>query len=537
MKIKRLSAVLLALLLITSALPVFSVAEGDEPVKLTALYIKHSLTREFSEMEWLREAEAKAGVEIEWQEISADWEQIKSTMFASGDIPDLLFTATLDSDYATFEGLFEDLAPLINETDTPNITAFFEAHPEAKGLATMMDGSIYGLPKYQRYWPTVATSCYINQTWLDNLGLDMPTTWDELKDVLTAFRDNDANGNGDPNDEFPMDFLGYVGENGPGQYHPVMLLGSTGIQLINFSQDGFFAEDSQVKNYFVDERYKELVLFLNGLYSEGLINPECWTNDYSTYQSVARGDGEYAKVGMTWGWESTDRFGLGVADQYAALPPMKTSADDTRDVRVEYDSIGLNYDKNRVAMSALSENKEAALRFIDTLYDPEYGLQILWGGMNDIDQGIEKNADGSYTILAPNREGMDWGTWKWTMTWADGGPIYVSDDMTVNLGEDMQTVLGEREVYNAYVDKIDGKSDLFVEMYMKYTTEDMAEMGIIRTNMLNLCMPNFTAWVTGSQDIEAEWDAYVDQMLNIMDLQKSLDIKQAAYDEWLKTAS
>lgn len=299
MKLKKLSVLLLVVAMVVGMLPAFALATDAEPVKLTALYIKHPLTREFSEMEWLREAEEKAGVEIEWQEISADWDQIKATMFASSDIPDLLFTATLDSDYATFAGLFEDFAPLINETDTPNINAFFSAHPEAQDLATMLDGSIYGLSKYQRYWPTVATSCYINQTWLDNLGLEAPTTWDELKDVLIAFRDNDANGNGDASDEFPLDFLGYTESNGPGQYHPVMWLGSTGIQLVNFSQDGFFAEDGTVKNYFVDERYKELIVFLNDLYSEGLINPECWTNDYSTYQSVARGTGEYASVGVT----------------------------------------------------------------------------------------------------------------------------------------------------------------------------------------------------------------------------------------------
>ena len=50
---------------------------------------------------------------------------------------------------------------------------------------------------------------FINKTQLDNLGLDVPTTLGELKDVLVAFRDNDANGNGDASDEIPMDFNGW----------------------------------------------------------------------------------------------------------------------------------------------------------------------------------------------------------------------------------------------------------------------------------------------------------------------------------------
>ncbi len=40
----------------------------------------------------------------------------------------------------------------------------------------------------------------------------MPTTPTELRTVLEAFRDNDCNGNGDPNDEIPLAlWAGYYG--------------------------------------------------------------------------------------------------------------------------------------------------------------------------------------------------------------------------------------------------------------------------------------------------------------------------------------
>ena len=32
----------------------------------------------------------------------------------------------------------------------------------------------------------------------------MPTTTEELREVLRAFKEQDANGNGDPNDEIPL---------------------------------------------------------------------------------------------------------------------------------------------------------------------------------------------------------------------------------------------------------------------------------------------------------------------------------------------
>lgn len=81
-------------------------AESGETVKLKALFIAHPLTKDVEEMQWLAEMEAEANVEIEWEVIRADWETVKSTRFAAGDIPDILFNATLDEDYTKYNGLF-----------------------------------------------------------------------------------------------------------------------------------------------------------------------------------------------------------------------------------------------------------------------------------------------------------------------------------------------------------------------------------------------------------------------------------------------
>jgi putative aldouronate transport system substrate-binding protein len=213
---------------------------------------------------------------------------------------------------------------------------------------------------------------------------------------------------------------------------------------------------------------------------------------------------------------------------------MKVSAADTRDVRVEFDKIGLNYDRNRAAVSALSDNKEAAIRFLDKMYDPEVGIQILWGGMNDVDKCIAKNADGSYTILPPADTKMDWGTWKWTSSWADLGPIYISDDMTINMGKDMVDTLAQRAAYDSYVAKVNLKQDMYCDMYMKFSDDDQSTMGVNQANINNVALPTMVAWITGSQDVNAEWDAYI-QSLNASGLAENLAIKQAAYDIWLTT--
>lgn len=297
---------------------------GDSgKVKLTALFVSHPLTQSIEDMEWVQELEDQCGVEIVWEQIYTDWNTVKSTRLASGDIPDLLFNATADSDYTTYTGLFQDLTELI-DTSAPNIKQMFEEEPDTRILAETMEGQIYGIPKFQGKWPETNTVMFINQQWLDNLGLEMPTTFSELKTVLKAFKEQDANGNGDLSDEVPLDFNGWFG----GAYSLTNLLGALGIQMTDWSGDGYFAEDGIVKNYAVDERYKLFMEYVSDLYAEGLINPNSITNDYSAFQSLSRGNEKGdALVGVTFGWEETDKFGPTLYTQYRAMAPLDYDID------------------------------------------------------------------------------------------------------------------------------------------------------------------------------------------------------------------
>ncbi|ETT45606.1 ABC transporter substrate-binding protein [Paenibacillus sp. FSL P4-0338] len=498
--------------------------------KLKAIIVKHSLTKDVTQMKWLAEIEEKANVEIEWQQISADWDQKKSALFASGEIPDLLFNATSNSDFVQFNGLFEDLGPLI-EKDAPNIQKMFSEHPELKTLATQIDGKLYGTPRYKGIWPGSTASMFINKTWLDNLGLQVPTNWDELETVLLAFRDGDPNQNGDKTDEIPMDFnpIGW-------DFTPKLLLGSLGLPLSNGASDGYFTEGAQVKNFYVDERFKTLMQFLQKLYSQNLISKEVVTQDYSKYQSVARGNGATAKVGFTWGWETGDRFGNELKDQYVTLPQLKQHADSTDELYWSNDYYYQNYGSNAVSVSARSKNKEAAMRFIDGFYEPVVSLQVLFGGMNDTDKGIKDNGDGTYAILPPADASLDPGSWKWTNSFADNGPMYIADALKdkVTLGSDMQNVLKEKAVYDELLNKADEKSNVYPQNFMKYSTEDTNTLAMNQANVNNITDQKWATWLTTKVDIEKEWAAYV-ASVNSSGLEQNLQIRQKAYDEYLST--
>ena len=498
---------------------------NGETVKLTALISKHSLTKDVNEMEWLRLLEEENGVDVEWQQITADWDQKKSVMFAGGDIPDILVKATVTTDFATYNGLFENLAPYIDEGKMPNVAKMFEDHPELRVLCTDEKDGIYGIPNYRSLWPRTNRVLYINQTWLDNLGLQVPTTMDELEEVLIAFKNGDPNGNGDTTDEIPLDFSGF----------PTFMLACFGVPMMNES-DGYFVEDGKVKNYRVDERYKTFMQWLQKLYGEGVINEEVITQDYSKFQSLARGDGKTARVGVTLGWESGDRFGTEVADQYTPMPALKPHADsDESQVYWGYYSDNNSVNAATVALSANCKNKEAAVKFIDAFYAEDMGIQVLFGGMNDVDKCIQDNGDGTYTVLPPADSSIDAGTWKWTNSFADYSPYYIPDDMKdrLTMGEDMQRVLEERKPLEATLDMMEEKCETYPSKFITYTTDENSDLAMAQANINNIVDQTYSAWLTEpSRNIEEEWDAYVQSVYDI-GLTQNLEIRQAAYERYL----
>ena len=509
-------------------------ASGNEeaPVALTALFVKHTLTKDIETFKWLANIQDQANVTVEWtQYISGDeYTAVKAAMFAAGDVPDLLFNGTVSTDYAVYGGLFQELGQLIQDNG-PNLTQMFANHPECKTAVTELDGKIWSTPKYQRVWPYTWGTMFINQDWLDNVGMEVPTTLGELYDVLKAFQEQDANGNGDPTDEIPMDYQsGYSAS-------PLNFLGSYGIQLCSNTTNnfGFYAEDGTVKCFYLEDSYLDLVKYIRTLHEQGFVNPEALTQDYSQYQSIARGVDGVSKIGFTWGWESSDRFGPDLYTQYVPVPQLKLDEDSafyTDDIRVAYRYDGLNYGANRVCMSAACENKEAAMKFIDTFYLPENSLQVLFGGIED--GCISKDGENAYTILDPLDSTIDPGTWKWTNAFADWGPTNIDESLEITLGWDMQGVTAEKSVYDSLVMNV-ATEDLLPITFMKFTDEQQTQIAFIGTAVTNLVNPSYAAWVTEGgveDDIDGFRQGLIDAGINDL-----MAIYQESLDNYLATQS
>lgn len=211
---KRILSVALAALLIMSiTLPVLAEEMSfplvKEPLTLTFMAPRPSdYANGYADMKMLKEYEEMSGIHIEWEEVPQEsWSEKIKLVLNSTQLPDVIYGGDMSTTMAAKFGSEGVLIPLndLIENETVNLKHLLESRPDLKKLITSTDGNIYGLPMIDESLSTqVAGVLGMNMTWLGNLGLEIPTTIDEFTAVLRAFKEQDANKNGDPNDEIPM---------------------------------------------------------------------------------------------------------------------------------------------------------------------------------------------------------------------------------------------------------------------------------------------------------------------------------------------
>ena len=498
-------------------------ASDGRPV-VTVQIVKDARTKPMSELKWTKDLETACGCSIKWLETAASsWDQQKSAALAAGDVADLTIAGFDSSDMAEFGSLFMDLTPELG--NLPNVKKMFDAEPYSRIVSTNTKNQILGVGR-----STVPLSAntgshmFINKAWLDKLGLAVPTTWDELKTVLKAFKTQDPNGNGVA-DEIPLDF-NKPGTNGFEGFNPNLFLSSEGITLSSDSSLGMYADKGTVKNYLTDERYKDFVKFMNELWSEGLIAQDAFTHDWSTYTGHAKGDGKTATVGMSWMWTPSDLFGSELGKQYITIPSLKAKDGQSTPVVWAWGGDSMAYGANQIVAKAEPANKEATLKLLDSFYTPEIGIQATYGSFGEC---VEKGADGTYTVLEPADKSKNAGDWQFTNSLADRAPVWINSEWKLKLPAEHTEVFPVDAVYNNDWSNIDLNSDV---LYGNMPTTD-EQADILSRNATGInqnAMAKFAQWVTKG-GVDNEWDQYVAD-LEANHLAESVKVKQDIYDAY-----
>src|SRR5690606_14901894 len=238
--------------------------------------------------------EEKFDLDIEFQTTgydSAPATEARQVSLAGGDLPEAYMLVPWASQFTQAEllrygdqGLILPLNDLIAE-HAPAIADALEAEPDFATLATAPDGTIWGLPQWNDcYHCSYPYKFWINTEWLDTLGLEMPTTPEEFYDVMTAFKNDDPNGNGVA-DEIPI--------TGSAQWSIVPFIMNAFIppasnpgagansQPVSLGLDG-----DTVQMQTMQDGWREGLRFLHRMWEDGLIDQAAFSQGGDTMQAT-----------------------------------------------------------------------------------------------------------------------------------------------------------------------------------------------------------------------------------------------------------
>ena len=364
--------------------------------------------------------EEKTNVHVNWKAIQSDqWgDKIALEMANIKTLPEFISPAGLgDADILKYarQGVIIPLEDYITPELMPNLCKVFEQAPEYLDMCKDENGHIWTLPWIEQLGvgktaiQTIGNMPFINTAWLDFLGLEMPTTVDEFEAVLIAFRDNA--------DALKAEF------NIDGDIIPLACIVNGGNEdcrvLCNGFGEGYgdpddwrhivITDDKQVICAATTQGWRDGVEWLHKLYTEGLFDPDAFTQEWSTY--VAKG--KSGRYGVCFSWDVANIVGLTMSDiqngtaGWAPLPMLKA---DTVNLTPNTGSLTSGFDRGRGAvLTANAKNPALICAWLDQMYDPIQSPQNNWGTYGE-DDGFDIFVMGTNDKGEPMLQHADLGT-------------------------------------------------------------------------------------------------------------------------------
>lgn len=315
-------------------------------------------------------------IEFNWIPDASKEEKINAAL-ASQSLADIVSLTQITNTTvrnAMSSGMFWDVEPYLK--DYPNLANISEDRLESSRI----NGHIYGVP-FQK--PIARYGVLVRKDWLENLGLEEPHTYDDLKKVAQAFTENDPDGNGQ------KDTVGFVDRQD-----------SFGVgfkaMAINFGAGNLFVEkDGKIIPSFMQDEFKEAMEWYKDIYKNGWMNSDFTVMakaDQKDY--VVQGKGGIVVTGLYDGRNfKAAAIGTEEEDQEWALINDITYKDVER--RTVSDTNGgmggwLAIPKQNVKSEA---DLKVVLKFINDLMDEE-AFNLMTNG----EEGVhyEVDADGAY---------------------------------------------------------------------------------------------------------------------------------------------
>ena len=286
----------------TTTGPATSAAAGASAEPLTLPIVKQPLAltywcpmssnvsatmKTFAEIGCYMELEKRTGIRLDFQHPPLNQEQEQFNLLtASGTYPDVIeynWLTNAPGGPARFlkDGVIVRLNDLIDRY-APNLKKVLSDHPDWRKQIVTDEGDIYAFPFIRSdVRLLVSTGLAMRQDWLDKVGVKAPTTLDEWRGVLTAFKQRDPNGNS-KSDELPLST--WASSPGPGggsrgAFSRYSFVGAWGIGM------EWYQENGAIKYGPLQPQFREFLSLMAQWYKEGLIDPDVFATNQNAFDA------------------------------------------------------------------------------------------------------------------------------------------------------------------------------------------------------------------------------------------------------------
>jgi putative aldouronate transport system substrate-binding protein len=345
---------------------------------------------------YINQEMSKVGITVKYVAVPrADEVNKAQLMMASGTGPDVMicYTSSIVEGFYKDGGTF-DLAPYIDgENQAKNLKEYIGK--DCMDLARNQEGELWAIPA--RRSTTASTNLFIRKDWLDDLGLKAPTNKEEMYQVLKEFHKYKP-------DAFAASFwVCTKASDIPG------VMAASFLKNIGDEKAYAIGGDSATSLLYTDPGFGAYFKWMNGLYNEGLIDPEYYVD---TTENALKEDFVNGKVGC---FESNVNYN--VDSLRGSLLKVLQSTDPKADVisipPIKNENDGEVYNKNYPINGAYlfvpqsAKNVEAVVTYLDWLATKEGGFTIFHGFEGEHfkydDAGVPCVMDAGY-----NTKDKDW---------------------------------------------------------------------------------------------------------------------------------
>ena len=472
------------------------------------------------------DALAGYGLKLELDLIPDDQYQVVcQTRLATGldcDLFDMQPLETATRQQLVDRGLIQPLNGIWAEHSNGTAQAFFTEDDGLKEvqLNSLVDGNLYWLTHVTRgeYDGTEAgaTMCFmIRKDWADKLGKELPTTTDELFDLLVAFQENDMNGNGEKDEVISVKLDSF----------------QTGIaQWFGFGPEITYIDPKadSVQTPWKAEHIKDYIDFMHRLVEAGLVDTSDQASQKAAENKIA---GIFSWYTDTWTEASVT---VAAGDDHACYVPVYCAAVDGVEPSLLRQA-GLQLGSMALAVTSNCTDLDAVGALMDFVTSEEYYILTEYGVKDytyteDVDgvrtkiktgdtfeQQLMASRSAPWTIILPRREMVDRKAEANSVLNAAGDDAAYLEDLQV------KAQIAEGSLIAPDYFPHETAPNLAVE-----TVEEMEQSNAIATDLKTYSSELLMKLILGDRSMD-DWDSYLSD-LERLGLDDYVAIHEARYE-------